>query len=52
MMPLNEFDKILKDYKESDFDYGFSAVSEEEYNSAINKHSININQYNFLVIIK
>jgi hypothetical protein len=36
-MPLNEFDKILKEYKESDFDYGFSAVSEEEYNSEINK---------------
>lgn len=36
-MSSNQFDKILKDYKESDFDYGFSAVSEEEYNSVINK---------------
>jgi hypothetical protein len=34
MMPLNEFDKILKDYN---FDYGFSAVSEEDYKSEINK---------------
>ena len=36
-MALSQFDKILKEYRDSDNDYGFSAVSEEEYNAAINK---------------
>ena len=30
-MALSQFDKILKEYRDSDNDYGFSAVSEEEY---------------------
>jgi len=36
-MPLSDFDKILKEYHNTDNDFGFSAVSEEEYNAAINK---------------
>lgn len=35
-MALTDFDKILKEYQTSDNDFGFSAVSEEEYNSIIN----------------
>jgi hypothetical protein len=34
-MALTDFDKVLKQYEDSDNDFGFSAVSEEEYNSAI-----------------
>ena len=33
-MALIDFDKLAKQY-ESDNDYGFSAVSEEEYNSVV-----------------
>lgn len=35
-MALIDFDKLSKEY-ESDDDFGFSAVSEEEYNSVINR---------------
>jgi len=37
-MPLIDFDKILKEYQDhnTDNDFGFSAVSEEEYNRVIN----------------
>lgn len=35
-MALVDFDKVLKEYSDFDDDFGFSAVSEEEYNSAIN----------------
>ena len=35
-MPLSDFDKILKEYQTSDNDFGFSAVSEKEYNEAFN----------------
>ena len=35
-MALIDFDKLSKQYESSD-DFGFSAVSEEEYNSVINK---------------
>jgi hypothetical protein len=35
-MALVDFDKLAKQYENSD-DFGFSAVSEEEYNSVINK---------------
>lgn len=34
-MPLIDFDKLAKEYADSD-DFGFSAVSEEEYNAVIN----------------
>ena len=31
-MALSDFDKIMKQYENADDDFGFSAVSEEEYN--------------------
>ena len=34
-MALTDFDKILKSYEDSEDDFGFSAVSEEEYNKVI-----------------
>jgi hypothetical protein len=34
-MALTDFDKVLKQYEDSDNDFGFSAVSEAEYNSII-----------------
>ena len=35
-MGLIDFDKLSREFDDSD-DFGFSAVSEEEYNQAINK---------------
>ena len=35
-MALVDFDKLAKQYENTD-DFGFSAVSEEEYNSVVNK---------------
>ncbi len=35
-MPLIDFDKLAQEFDIED-DFGFSAVSEEEYNSVINK---------------
>ena len=40
-MALTDFDKIMKQYENSDNDFGFSAVSEEEYNSKINAAEYN-----------
>jgi len=34
-MALTDFDKIMKEYQHLDNDFGFSAVSEEEYNKVI-----------------
>jgi hypothetical protein len=36
-MALVDFDKVLSEYDEGDDDFGFSAVSEADYNSVINK---------------
>jgi len=36
-MPLSDFDKILKQYEDTENDFGFSAVSEKDYNAAITK---------------
>lgn len=36
---------ILKQYQNSDDDFGFSAVSEEEYNSVINKTAETADDY-------
>jgi chromosome segregation ATPase len=36
-MSLIDFDKLAKQYATVEDDFGFSAVSEEEYNSVINK---------------
>jgi hypothetical protein len=44
-MPLTDFDKILKEYQNQEDDFGFSAVSEEEYNSVINKTAETADDY-------
>ena len=43
-MPLIDFDKLAKEYDTED-DFGFSAVSEEEYNSVINKTAETADDY-------
>jgi hypothetical protein len=43
-MALIDFDKLASQY-ESDDDFGFSAVSEEEYNSVINKTAQTADDY-------
>jgi hypothetical protein len=43
-MPLIDFDKLAKQYDSVD-DFGFSAVSEEEYNSVINKTAQTADDY-------
>lgn len=40
-MALTDFDKIMKQYETAEHDFGFSAVSEEEYNSKINAAEYN-----------
>jgi hypothetical protein len=44
-MSLTDFDKILKEYQNQEDDFGFSAVSEEEYNSVINKTAETADDY-------
>lgn len=44
-MALSDFDKILKEYQSLDDDFGFSAVSEEEYNSVVNKTAETADDY-------
>jgi predicted RND superfamily exporter protein len=34
-MALSEFDKILQEYKDSNDDFGFSTVSQEEYDAVV-----------------
>ena len=43
-MALIDFDKLAQEYETSD-DFGFSAVSEEEYNSVINKTTATADEY-------
>ena len=43
-MPLIDFDKLAKEYETED-DFGFSAVSEEEYNSVVNKTAETADDY-------
>ena len=43
-MSLIDFDKLAKQYQD-DNDFGFSAVSEEEYNSVINKATGTVEDY-------
>lgn len=43
-MGLVDFDKLAKQYEDMD-DFGFSAVSEEEYNSIINKTAKTADDY-------
>ena len=44
-MALIDFDKILKEYSNQDNDFGFSAVSEEEYNAVINNTAQTADNY-------
>ena len=43
-MALIDFDKLAKEFDDGD-DFGFSAVSEEEYNSVINKTAETADDY-------
>ena len=43
-MALIDFDKLAKQYDDTN-DFGFSAVSEEEYNSVINKTTATAEDY-------
>ena len=43
-MALVDFDKLTKQYENTD-DFGFSAVSEEEYNSVVNKTAATAEDY-------
>jgi hypothetical protein len=43
-MPLIDFDKLAKEYGELD-DFGFTAVSEKEYNSVIDKATLTVEDY-------
>ena len=44
-MALIDFDKLAKEYANIEDDFGFSAVSEEEYNSVINKTAETADDY-------
>ena len=44
-MPLTDLDKIMKEYQNQEDDFGFSAVSEAEYNSVINKTAETADDY-------
>jgi len=44
-MPLTDFDKVMKEYQDLEDDFGFSAVSEAEYNSVINKTAETADDY-------
>jgi len=44
-MALVDFDKVFKEYENVDDDFGFSAVSEAEYNEVINKTAETADDY-------
>ena len=44
-MALVDFDKLAKEYANIEDDFGFSAVSEAEYNSVINKTAETADDY-------
>ena len=44
-MALTDFDKILKQYEVSENDFGFSAISEQEYNSTIKESVQTVENY-------
>jgi hypothetical protein len=44
-MALTEFDKILKGYEDTENDFGFSAISEQEYNSTIKESVQTVENY-------
>jgi len=44
-MPLTDFDRIMREYANVEDDFGFSAVSEAEYNEVINKTAETADDY-------
>jgi septal ring factor EnvC (AmiA/AmiB activator) len=44
-MPLTDFDKILRQYEDTENDFGFSAISEQEYNSTIKESVQTVENY-------
>lgn len=44
-MALTDFDKILKSYEDHENDFGFSAISEQEYNSTIKESAQTVENY-------
>ena len=44
-MGLNNFDRIMKEYANVEDDFGFSAVSEAEYNEVVNKTAETADDY-------
>lgn len=44
-MPLIDFDKLSKEYDNLEDDFGFSAVSEEEYNAVIAEKADTVEEY-------
>ena len=44
-MALVDFDKVFEEYSDVDDDFGFSAVSEEEYNAVINDSAQTADNY-------
>jgi hypothetical protein len=44
-MPLTDFDRIMREYANVEDDFGFSAVSEEEYNAVVNKTAETADDY-------
>jgi hypothetical protein len=44
-MGLTDFDRVMKEYANVENDFGFSAVSEEEYNAVVNKTAETADDY-------
>jgi hypothetical protein len=44
-MGLTDFDRVMKEYANVEDDFGFSAVSEEEYNAVVNKTAETADDY-------
>jgi hypothetical protein len=44
-MGLTDFDRIMKEYANVEDDFGFSAVSEAEYNEVVNKTAETADDY-------
>ena len=44
-MALTDFDKILKQYEDTENDFGFSAISKQEYNSTIKESVQTVENY-------
>jgi len=44
-MGLIDFDRVMKEYANVEDDFGFSAVSEEEYNAVVNKTAETADDY-------